>query len=206
MDKNQIIGLIGYYIEALPDGYNTTIARIVLELFPGGWQGRDIHTVAMDGMTMFDIWYQSEEWIRKRGNVYLDELHHYRKLEGLPFNLDFYVRHRDAQGNFVTKLPESFVEAMLMEKRLAGNFAFTFEGEDTERHFGYSEQSRRYWAEPCDIPDGLEFRKMPELLNAAIFGGKSLIERWQDIHWDTVEGMRLDDWIAVLMAKEDDEE
>ncbi len=82
---------IADYIYALSDGTNTTTARVMAEIFPDEiddiWEKQSYL-----GVELFMIHYEVMELLEKMG-VELDMSSHEGKVEGLPHNLDFYVKH-----------------------------------------------------------------------------------------------------------------
>lgn len=82
---------IADYIYTLSDGTNTTTARVMAELFPDEiddiWEKQSYL-----GVELFMIHYEVMELLEKMG-VELDMSSHEGKVEGLPHNLDFYVKH-----------------------------------------------------------------------------------------------------------------
>ena len=80
---------IADYIYALSDG--TTTARVMAEIFPDEiddiWEKQSYL-----GVELFMIHYEVMELLEKMG-VELDMSSHEGKVEGLPHNLDFYVKH-----------------------------------------------------------------------------------------------------------------
>lgn len=82
---------IADYIYALSDGTNTTTVRVMAEIFPDEiddiWKKQSYL-----GVELFVIHYEVMELLEKMG-VKLDMSSHDGKVEGLPHNLDFYVKH-----------------------------------------------------------------------------------------------------------------
>ena len=82
---------IADYIYTLSDGTNTTMARVMPEIFPDEiddiWEKQSYL-----GVELFMIHYEVMELLEKMG-VELDMSSHEGKVEGLPHNLDFYVKH-----------------------------------------------------------------------------------------------------------------
>lgn len=82
---------IADYIYTLSDGTNTTTARVMAEIFPDEiddiWEKQSYL-----GVELFMIHYEVMELLEKMG-VELDMSSHEGKVEGLPHNLDFYVKH-----------------------------------------------------------------------------------------------------------------
>ena len=82
---------IADYIYTLSDGTNTTTVRVMAEIFPDEiddiWEKQSYL-----GVELFMIHYEVMELLEKMG-VELDMSSHEGKVEGLPHNLDFYVKH-----------------------------------------------------------------------------------------------------------------
>lgn len=82
---------IADYIYTLSDGTNTTTARVMAEIFPDEiddiWEKQSYL-----GVELFMIHYEVMDLLEKMG-VELDMSSHEGKVEGLPHNLDFYVKH-----------------------------------------------------------------------------------------------------------------
>ena len=82
---------IADYIYTLSDGTNTTTARVMAEIFPDEiddiWEKQSYL-----GVELFMIHYEVMELLEKMG-VELDMSSHEGKVEGLPHNLNFYVKH-----------------------------------------------------------------------------------------------------------------
>lgn len=82
---------IADYIYTLSDGTNTTTARVMAEIFPDEiddiWEKQSYL-----GVELFMIHYEVMELLEKMG-VELNMSSHEGKVEGLPHNLDFYVKH-----------------------------------------------------------------------------------------------------------------
>lgn len=82
---------IADYIYTLSDGTNTTTALVMAEIFPDEiddiWEKQSYL-----GVELFMIHYEVMELLEKMG-VELDMSSHEGKVEGLPHNLDFYVKH-----------------------------------------------------------------------------------------------------------------
>ncbi len=51
-----------------------------------------------------------------------------------------------------------------------------------------------YWAGNCDIPGGSEYGSAKELMEAPIFDGRSLRERWPQVRLSGMIGISLDSW------------
>ncbi|WP_312072266.1 hypothetical protein [Anaerotignum propionicum] len=74
-------------------------------------------------------------------------------------------------------------------------FYFMDDPQESDHYIGYlPEYEEPYWVGYCDIPDGCEYRSAEELLEAKIFDGKSLRERWSNVCIVSIEGICLQDW------------
>lgn len=78
------------------------------------------------------------------------------------------------------------------------SFCFSDDPGQTERFLGCLRRFEKpYWAGYCDIPDGAEFRTASELLNAPIWDGKSIRERWNTVVFTQIGGLCVDDWMEM---------
>ncbi len=78
---------------------------------------------------------------------------------------------------------------------------FYFEDEvgTPEHYIGCLMQyDKPYWAGLCDIPDGTEFYTAEELVDAKIYDGKSLRERWDNVRVVCLGGIPVPDYIAMM--------
>lgn len=76
-------------------------------------------------------------------------------------------------------------------------FYFSDDPTEEEHYIGFlPEYDKPYWCSRCyDIPDGAEYETAEELVNAPIWNGKSLKERWTEVRICQIEGMCLESWI-----------
>ena len=76
---------------------------------------------------------------------------------------------------------------------------FYFKNEDSDCHYlGYTGNYKKpYWAGYCDIPDGAEFFTASELLNAPIYYGKSIKERWDSVIFENISGFYIGNWLEM---------
>ena len=75
-------------------------------------------------------------------------------------------------------------------------FYFTDDPNENEHYLGYLPNCKKpYWVGYCDIDGGCEFTNATELVNAPIFNGKTLRERWNNVVICHIEGCNLDDWM-----------
>ena len=72
-------------------------------------------------------------------------------------------------------------------------FYFESEGIDIVHYVGYLEEyDKPYWAGLCDIENGTDFKTLDELLNAKIYAGKSLKDRWNEVVILEVNGVPIE--------------
>jgi hypothetical protein len=75
-------------------------------------------------------------------------------------------------------------------------FYFSDDPKEDEHYIGFqSEYEKPYWVGFCDVEDGCEFNTAEELVEAKIFNGKSLKERWPFVRIVNIQGIDLDDWL-----------
>ena len=75
-------------------------------------------------------------------------------------------------------------------------FYFRDDPNEEEHYLGYiPDQKEPYWVGYCDIENGCDFANAIELVNAPIFNGKTLKDRWDDVIICHIEGVCLDDWM-----------
>lgn len=76
-------------------------------------------------------------------------------------------------------------------------FYFSDDPEKIEHYIGYlPEFDEPYWSGYCDIPDGTAYKTAEELINAPIWNGRSLRERWNEVRICHIEGVSLEDWLT----------
>ncbi len=75
-------------------------------------------------------------------------------------------------------------------------FCFDDEPENEQMHYlgCIREYEKPYWIGYCDIPDGCEFLTASEMLNAKVFHGRSIKEKWDHMIFENIGGIGLDDW------------
>lgn len=77
------------------------------------------------------------------------------------------------------------------------SFSFDDDAEAEEHMLGFIRSNETpYWAGYCDRPAGCAFRTASELLEAKIFDGKSIKERWTHIIWNSIGGISLSEWLG----------
>lgn len=75
-------------------------------------------------------------------------------------------------------------------------FYFRDDVSKEEHYLGYLPQYEKpYWVGYCDIEDGCEFETASELVNAPIYDGRSLKNRWNEVVIVSIEGLDVDDWV-----------
>ena len=78
-------------------------------------------------------------------------------------------------------------------------FYFKDDPNEVEHYLGYiSGQENPYWVGYCDIDGGCDFKNATELVNAQIFNGKTLKERWSNVIICHIEGCGFDDWMKYF--------
>ena len=60
-----------------------------------------------------------------------------------------------------------------------------------------------YWVGNCDISGGAEYDTAQELMEAAIFDGRSLRDRWPQVRLVSMLGISLDSWYEYYYKFED---
>ncbi|MBQ8512312.1 MAG: hypothetical protein IJ497_06835 [Clostridia bacterium] len=69
-----------------------------------------------------------------------------------------------------------------------------------ERMIGWMDgQEKPYWIGGCDIPNGTEFFTAEELLDAPVFAGKSMRERWDEVIWLELIGLDPVEWMRMYV-------
>ena len=75
-------------------------------------------------------------------------------------------------------------------------FYFSDDPNEEEHYLGYLPQfDKPYWVGYCDVDGGCEFDTAEELVQAKIFDGKSLKERWSCVVICSIEGCGYEDWL-----------
>ena len=75
-------------------------------------------------------------------------------------------------------------------------FYFSDDKDEREHYVGYLPQYEKpYWIGYCDIEDGCEFKTAYELVNAPVFGVRSLKERWNKAVIISIEGIPYEQWL-----------
>jgi len=82
------------------------------------------------------------------------------------------------------------------------SFYFSDDPKETDHYLGcLREYEKPYWVGYCDIPDGCEYSSAKEMLEAKIFDGKSIKERWDSVVLCTIGGIPVEDWLDQYGAK-----
>lgn len=77
------------------------------------------------------------------------------------------------------------------------SFCFSDDKYSKEHMIGYKDkfkQEKPYWIGVCDVINGCEFSSAEELLKAKVFGGKSMLDRWDEIIFLDVNGITAAMW------------
>lgn len=81
-------------------------------------------------------------------------------------------------------------------------FYFDDDMNKEEHYLGCLRQFEKpYWAGYCDIPDGCEFSTAYELLNAPIYNGRSIKDRWENVVFENIGGISTEDWLRFNKGK-----
>jgi hypothetical protein len=77
-------------------------------------------------------------------------------------------------------------------------FYFADDPQEIDHFLGFLPQyDEPYWVGFCDIPNGCEYRTADELIEAKIFDGKSLKERWDTVRFFTIGCFPYDEWMKL---------
>ena len=80
------------------------------------------------------------------------------------------------------------------------SFYFVNEVDEPEHYIGcLLEYAKPYWSGLCDIPNGTEFSTAEELVNAPIYNGQSIKERWYDIRNESLGGLSVEDYLQYCI-------
>ena len=78
-------------------------------------------------------------------------------------------------------------------------FYFDDDKEEVEHYIGYIPDCEKpYWVGLCDIEGGCEFDTADELMQARIYDGKSLVEKWSNVVICHIEGLNVEDWLECM--------
>ncbi|MCH3972624.1 MAG: hypothetical protein LKE53_07685 [Oscillospiraceae bacterium] len=76
-------------------------------------------------------------------------------------------------------------------------FYFINDPSETMRCIGHLSHSEKpYWAGCCDAAGGAKFHLAAELTHAKIFGGKSLLEEWDNVCIVSVNRVPFTEWLS----------
>ena len=80
------------------------------------------------------------------------------------------------------------------------NLLFFSDDHNEEEHYlGYLPQyDKPYWVGYCGIVGGCDFKTAEEMVNAPIFDGKSLKDRWSCVVICSIEGLSYEDWLEYF--------
>lgn len=89
-----------------------------------------------------------------------------------------------------------FFERILKEKCI-GEMSFCFEDEK-EKFLGImKEYERPYWIGECDNKDGMDFESAKSLVDAKVYDGKSLRERWAEVEIISIDALSAEEWLEM---------
>ncbi len=78
-------------------------------------------------------------------------------------------------------------------------FYFSDDPQETEHYLGYlPEYENPYWVGYCDIENGCNFKTAEELVNAPIYDGRSLKERWNEVVLCAIGNINVDEWFECV--------
>ncbi len=82
-------------------------------------------------------------------------------------------------------------------------FYFDDEPENEQEHFlgCIRDYDKPYWIGYCDIPNGCDFETASDLLNAKVFNGSSIRDRWEHIVIENIGGILIEDWLEQYRDK-----
>ena len=82
------------------------------------------------------------------------------------------------------------------------SFYFTDDPQQTDRMLGcLREYETPYWLGYCDDPEGCCFETAQQMLEAKVFDGRSVKDRWEQVVFSVVGGISLDDWLETYKDK-----
>lgn len=82
------------------------------------------------------------------------------------------------------------------------SFYFSDNPNETDHCLGcLREYEKPYWVGYCDVPDGCEYATASEMLEAKIFDGKSIKDRWDSVVLCSIGGIPVEDWLDQYGVK-----
>jgi len=106
---------------------------------------------------------------------------------------------------------ERFLEFFTENPRFLGEFGFRFASDPIspkqpgfcrERMIGWSKEwARPFWIGGCDIDGGADFPSAEELINAPVFSGRSMKDRWNEVIWLELNGIDPHEWAELHFPK-----
>ena len=104
---------------------------------------------------------------------------------------------------------EIFLEIFTADPLLLNESAFRFASDPispkqpgyvNERMIGWvGKWEKPYWIGGCDDDQGAQFDTAEELLNASVFGGRSLGERWDEVVWLSFMTISPREWMEMYL-------
>lgn len=83
-------------------------------------------------------------------------------------------------------------------------FYFSDDPQEIEHFIGYMPEINAqypYWAGLCDVENGCSFSTAKELLEAPIYNGKSIKDRYDQLQFVSISGLSLEDWLLYFSDK-----
>ena len=82
------------------------------------------------------------------------------------------------------------------------SFYFADDPQQTDRMLGcLREYETPYWLGYCDDPEDCCFETARQMLEAKVFDGRSVKDRWEQVVFSVVGGISLDDWLETYEDK-----
>lgn len=79
-------------------------------------------------------------------------------------------------------------------------FYFDNDSEMIEHILGYdSDRENPYWVGICDMGKGMSFSTAEQLVDAPIYNGKSLKQRWSNVRINSIEGVGVEEWLELFV-------
>lgn len=77
-------------------------------------------------------------------------------------------------------------------------FYFADDVSEQEHYLGFlPEYEKPYWVGYCDIPDGTEFLTAKEMMEAKIYDGQSIKERWDMVRIVAIGQIDVETWLQM---------
>lgn len=93
-----------------------------------------------------------------------------------------------------------FYKQLESEKNIDETHFYFADNPDKKEHYlgCLPQYEKPFWVGYCDIENGCEFESAAELVNAPIFDGRTLKERWNQVNICSIEGLAIEDWLKYV--------